>query len=275
MRALELLSNLKSCIMKKISLIFFLLFIIFSCTANMKKESNSDVKDTILSSKTIIPKTCDSNQTAPFWIIAVSAFQTADSASAEVLKLREAGKKAGYLWIPDYSTLSGKKLFCVFIGPFYNETDAGRTLMPYKKENPGAYAVKADHSGSRYALYSSFDIRKDNKKMNMVLIYATQADMEAYANEGGEDWGWFVNDVGNYMADQLPDVYYGVSLYGSWFSDDEIKALEKELEMEGFGYIMIKGNEKSFTPHDTPNSVISSICEFFGKEFNESWQAAD
>ncbi len=254
--------------MRIISLIFFLLFIIYSCPANIYMENDPDTKDTILS--TIIPKTCDSNQTAPFWIIAVSAFQTADSASAEVLKLRGAGKKAGYLWIPDYSTLSGKKLFCVFLGPFYTETDAGRILMPYKKENPGAYAVKADHSGSRYALYSSFDIRKDNVKMNMVLIYATQADMEAYANEGGEDWGWFVNDVGGYIAKEMKNVFYG-TLYDTWFSETEIKALEKELQLSGFGYIMIKGKEKSFIHHDTPDSIISSLCEFFGYEYNENW----
>lgn len=259
--------------MKNVSPFLLLVFIIYSCSGNLNNESNPDVKDSIVSSKSLLPMTCDSNQTDPFWIIAVSAFQTADSASAEVLKLRDSGKKAGYLWIPDYSTLSGKKLFCVFLGPFYNETDAGRTLMPYKKENPGAYAVKADHSGSRYALYSSFDIRKDNKKMNMVIIYSTPADEEAYANEGGEDWGWFINDVGNYMSKEVPDVYYGVSLYGSWFTDEEIRSLESELDMNGFGYIMIKGNEKSFTPHDTPNSVISSICEFFGYEYNENWNS--
>jgi hypothetical protein len=262
-------------IMKNKALYFFILLLSVSCSSFQSDNSTENSKDSLISKKTLLPITNDSTFKAPFWIIALNAFTSADSASAEVENLKKDGKDAGYLWIPDYSTLSGKKMYCVFLGPFYNEIDAGRTLIPYKKENPGAYAVKCDHNGSRYALYSSFDIRRDDKKMGMVIIYSTPSDEKAYAEEGGEDWGWFINDVGNYMSKEVPDVYYGVSLCGSWFSDEEIKSLEKELDMNGFGYIMIKGNEKSFTPHDTPNSVIYSICEFFGKEYNENWNSGE
>jgi hypothetical protein len=219
--------------------------------------------------------TTDSTFPAPFWMISVGAYATADIASAEVAKLIADGKQASYLWIPDYRTLSGKKLYSVFLGPYYTEFEAGRNLKKYKDEFPGAYAVKANHEGYRYSLYSSFDIRKDDKKMGMVILYATPADMEAYANEGGEDWGWFVNDVGEFMASEMSDVYYGVTLYDSWFSKEEIAAIEKELDLSGFGYIMINGNEKSFVSHDVPESIMAAICEFYGKEYNPEWRGGE
>ena|GEM_PF-4012169 len=257
--------------MNYLTFLLFILMISVSCSSFQNNSETNENKDSLVTKKELLPVTNDSTFKPPFWIISVGAYELADSASAAVEKLKAEGKEAGYLWIPDYSTLSNKKMYTVFLGPFYNEIDAGRTLMPYIKEHPGAYAVKADHTGSRYSLHGPFDIRKDDKKMNMVIIYSTPEDEKTYAEEGGEDWGWFINDVGEYMAKEMPDAYYGVSLYDSWFSDEEIKSIETELELDGFGYIMIKGNEKSFTPHDTPNSVISSICEFFGKEFNENW----
>ena len=38
------------------------------------------------------------------------------------------------------------------------------------------------------------------------------------------------------------------------------------MELEGFGYILIDGENKEFIPHDMSDAVISQACEFFGYE---------
>lgn len=251
--------------MNRLFISLFAVLILTACGSSDEGNTDKTTNDTLSEKALAVIQTCDSNCTTPFWIIAINAYAEIDTAVSEVLKLQQKGEKAGYLWIPDYSTLSGKKMYCVFIGPFSYDFEAGKYLSKCKKDFPGAYAVKVDHEGSRLALYSAFDIRKDDKKMNLVLAYAKPADLKAYFDEGGEDWGWFTSDVGQYINENLPDVYYG-SVYDSWLTDEEIAALEKELNLSNFGYVMIRGKEKSFTEHDMPDGVITVICDFFGYE---------
>ncbi|CAG5087220.1 hypothetical protein CRYO30217_03420 [Parvicella tangerina] len=99
----------------------------------------------------------------------------------------------------------------------------------------------------------------------MILIYAKPEDEEIYAEEGGEDWGWFVNDVSEYFTNNHPQVLFA-NVYHDGLTDKEIKQIEDELQPEGFGYVFIDGNKKGWAGHDMPGSVIRSAEEFFGLE---------
>ena len=59
-----------------------------------------------------------------FYMIATGAFGSEDEAKEKVNSLRSIGfNNTGYLWIPDYSSLSGKKYYSTFLGPFETEED--------------------------------------------------------------------------------------------------------------------------------------------------------
>lgn len=253
--------------MKKLASLLFASILLISCGEGEKKsDSKSDQKAETKSDSTanetsdeIAPADLDYKN----WIISISGTEDKSQAIADVKKLREEHGDTlfGYLWIPDYKSLSGKEMFVVFRGPYYKD-DCIKELVNFKKTVKGAYAVKADkESETRWAAYSAIDIRVDKKKQNLVLIYATPEDEENYT---GEDWGFFVNDVSSYMQDHHDDIYFG-TLYRSWFDEDMIKKIETEVEAEGFGYLCIKPNgEKLFISHDMPSGVISEMCEFFG-----------
>ena len=61
---------------------------------------------------------------SPFYMITTGAFPSENQAKENVNDLRSIGFiNTGYLWIPDYSSLSGKKYFSTFIGPFNTEKE--------------------------------------------------------------------------------------------------------------------------------------------------------
>jgi len=67
------------------------------------------------------------NQTEnPFYIIATGAVKTEAEAKIAVEKLIKEGYKAGYLWIPDYESLSGTPMFAIYIGPFAEQSQCER-----------------------------------------------------------------------------------------------------------------------------------------------------
>ena len=45
---------------------------------------------------------------------------------------------------------------------------------------------------------------------------------------------------------------------------EEMSYLEKNLKLEGFGYIVINGNKVAFIEHNMPDEVISEARKFFG-----------
>jgi len=85
------------------------------------------------------------------WVIACEAEGSARTANAAVERWRARGFSAGSLWIPDYSSLSGAKLWLVHVGPFdYSQkAEAQRMLGEVKKHYKDAYGIKIDNSGKR------------------------------------------------------------------------------------------------------------------------------
>jgi len=249
--------------MKNIYLLIMSLFLVFLSNENAESQEKKEPT---------ITKVNDSEYPNGFYIINVSASANVNGAVSHVQKLQKKGHPSGYLWLPDYESISNKELYAVFIGPFYGLDSCVKYLVEYQKEKPKAYAIKVNHEKKRFVIHSKFDFRINNKKQYMILTYATPEDQEEYAEDGGEDWGWFVNDVANYFTKYHEDQVYFGSAYYSYFNKKDIAQLVDELDLGGFGYVLIKGNEKSFIPHDMPDGVISDACKFFGFEFKEGWQ---
>jgi uncharacterized protein YecT (DUF1311 family) len=90
------------------------------------------------------------------WIVLVCAYKTEQEAADRAGALRRDGWDAGYLWIPDYRSLSGTRMYAAFIGPapLSKEGDAQRLLRERKKKDSGTYGLKLDTSGPRVSLSS-------------------------------------------------------------------------------------------------------------------------
>ncbi|MCB9188548.1 MAG: hypothetical protein H6600_04525 [Flavobacteriales bacterium] len=200
-----------------------------------------------------------------YFIINFKGVSTETEAIEVVDSLLPTFPDAGYLWIPDFASLSGKELFVVFLDQSKYKFSILETLQNNKIEHPGIYAVNVNQTTDRWVAYSPIDIRINGEKQKMILTYATPEDSEEYANEGGEDWGWFVNDVGEYFRQNHPEVQME-SVFYSGLLPAEIEALEDELDLEGFCYIFTDGKNKMVVGHDMPDFVISEACIFFGFE---------
>ena len=90
----------------------------------------------------------------PAWIILAGAYNTESEAAERARSLRGAGWDADYLWIPDYGSLSGARMFAAFVGPVpHSRTeDAQRLLRELSREASGTYGLKLALSGPRVEL---------------------------------------------------------------------------------------------------------------------------
>lgn len=87
----------------------------------------------------------------PQWVIACEALVSKADAERAAAQWRSRGFKADILWIPDYSSLSGAKLWLIYVGPWdYGDKDSVRSSLPVvQRLFPDAYAITLDQSGSR------------------------------------------------------------------------------------------------------------------------------
>lgn len=90
-----------------------------------------------------------SNDFQPFYILNVAAYKTEEQAQKRVADLTQGGKSAGYLWIPDYPSLSGAQLYCVYIGPFETQNECEIATEEYRKKYPGAYGLLVSKEARR------------------------------------------------------------------------------------------------------------------------------
>lgn len=245
-----------------------LLVFLAACGSNNKDNQNSSEpqkNDSIANVK--IPEIdpiSDIDNKPPYYIVAVKAFAEKDSAILFVEELRQEYENANYLWIPDYESLSGKEYYQVFIGPFMEQATVIPFLMDFKQTERDAYAVLVDHKNQSRTIYSPFDIRQNGKSVKQIYIYSEPSVENAYYEDGGEDWGWFVNDVSAWFSENHPEVEF-YTVYGDFLRDKDIKKLESELQLDGsFGYILIHNGKKIFIQHDPPDSIIDQACNFFG-----------
>jgi hypothetical protein len=88
-------------------------------------------------------------QRAPFYIVNVAAVKTEREAIKRSKELRNGGYRAGYLWIPNYESLSGAPYYSVYIGPFKSRYDCEVATEQYKKIQSSAYGLLVSHQPQR------------------------------------------------------------------------------------------------------------------------------
>jgi hypothetical protein len=88
------------------------------------------------------------NSTA-FYILNVAAIKDESLANIKAEELRKQGYSAGYLWIPDYASLSGAKFYSVYIGPYYSQSECEIATDEYRKMHPEAYGLLVSQEHKR------------------------------------------------------------------------------------------------------------------------------
>ena len=61
----------------------------------------------------------------------------------------EGYQNTGYLWIPDYPSLSGKQFYATFIGPYQTYSDCENNLRTLKKTGRFWYGIKVSYENTR------------------------------------------------------------------------------------------------------------------------------
>ena len=83
------------------------------------------------------------------YILNIKAVVNKKDAMYEVQILKRKGYNAGYLWIPNYESLSGAKFYTVFIGPFNSQLDCEVATEKYKKIDPNVYGTWVSKENKR------------------------------------------------------------------------------------------------------------------------------
>jgi len=88
-------------------------------------------------------------QNGGFYIVCVTAVKSEEKAKSSCDELKKKGHQAGYLWIPDYASLSGAKLFSVYLGPYSTQYDCEVATDEYRKDHPEAYGLLVSQEHKR------------------------------------------------------------------------------------------------------------------------------
>jgi hypothetical protein len=115
----------------------------------------------------------------PVYIVCATAVQTEVEAQKEVQKLNKQGYAAGYLWIPNYASLSGAKYYSVFIGPFDYQSDCEVATENYKKVNKSAYGLLVSQENTRVQINGIGKVTVKNNSQDFSQISG------AYENNSG------------------------------------------------------------------------------------------
>jgi hypothetical protein len=84
-----------------------------------------------------------------FYIINVRVTKTERKALSEVNKLKDKGYPSGHLWIPNYKSLSGTKLYSVYIGPFQTQDECEIEVEKYKEIYSKAFGTLVSQENKR------------------------------------------------------------------------------------------------------------------------------
>ncbi|MBS4057735.1 MAG: hypothetical protein KGZ82_10505 [Bacteroidales bacterium] len=101
-------------------------------------------------------------QTDAFYVVNVESAHTEKEAISKTEALVKAGEKAAYLWIPDYASLGGARLYCVYIGPYSTQNVCETAVERLKKSYPAAYGLLVSQEVKRVQI---------NGKGKVVIMY--------------------------------------------------------------------------------------------------------
>ena len=143
-----------------------------SSSATISEELNSENIDQPL----LVNDEYKSDQDC--YILNVSAEKTEASARKKVRTLKNDGYKSGFLWIPNFSSLSGAKFYSVFIGPFATQLECELATESYRKIDNKAYGLLVSKKPERVEIRGLDKVKKWDENGQLVLnkYYKTLAE---------------------------------------------------------------------------------------------------
>jgi hypothetical protein len=84
-----------------------------------------------------------------FYIVNVAAVKTEEQAKVKSQELATNGRQSGYLWIPDYPSLSGAQFYSVYLGPYHSLYECEVAVEEYRKIDPKAYGLLVSQDNKR------------------------------------------------------------------------------------------------------------------------------
>ena len=103
------------------------------------------------------------NNTVEFYIIAVNAVKTEVQAKSAAQVLENNGYASGYLWIPDYQSLSGAELYSVYIGPYSTQYECEVATEDYRNIQPDAYGLLVSQQRKRVQINGIGKVKTKNQ----------------------------------------------------------------------------------------------------------------
>ena len=110
-----------------------------------------------------VVQTTQQSQNGTFYIVCVTAVKTEEKAQTNCADLKKQGHQAGYLWIPDYASLSGAKLYSVYLGPYTTQYDCEVATEEYRKNHPEAYGLLVSQDNKRVQINGIGKVTVTNK----------------------------------------------------------------------------------------------------------------
>lgn len=89
------------------------------------------------------------DKSKPFYVINVAALKTESEAKKKTQSLADKGYEAGYLWIPDYASLSDAEFYSVYIGPYATQYECEVATEEYRQTHPDAYGLLVSQDNKR------------------------------------------------------------------------------------------------------------------------------
>lgn len=125
--------------------------------AAFRVESNTLIKPPSGESPPVTPLPAPApvptEETGPQWVIACQAEEERGTAEKHAETWRKRGLSAGVLWIPDFASLSGAKLWLTYVGPWPYK-NGGESLRDTLREKvlpqyPDAFGIRVDQNSKR------------------------------------------------------------------------------------------------------------------------------
>ena len=176
---------LKIVLMVIISIVVLLLLFVGIKYVNIPALSKISLNPLKLFTKDANSTGVTGNPNSDFYIVNVEAVKSQRTAETKVEALKNSGFSAGYLWIPDYPSLSGIKSFAVYIGPFSTQYDCEVATEDYRKINPDAYGLLVSKERRRIEIYGIGNVNAiTNWRENELVLPPAQKEKPSIVNAG-------------------------------------------------------------------------------------------
>jgi len=230
---------------------------IFTTEASTNERISGNTENTVSDASSIL------NNGNDFYILNVEAVQSQREAERKVETLKNSGFSAGYLWIPNYPSLSGMKSYAVYIGPFSTQYDCEVATEEYRENNPDAYGLLVSKERRRVEIYGIDNVKEIPKWRAKEFVSSSS---NSQANDVTPS-----NEVGSSQADA--DAQH--ILQGFWYGTIGNKKFIINLETVRGGNVSGYNIAGTYQRPVTGTYIFSqgnSICKLILREpGNEKW----